>query len=236
MSAAEKLDPEPADDGSSLVKQWTPLVYLIASQYLSQLGRWYELSDLVGEGQMVIWQCSTLWDPSAGASFKTYAYHSLVHRYEYLKKSWRSHKRRGSKYAESIEADREREWRRLPDLLAQDPMPEQALMSGEGCWLVQQALAALKPAQRRVLEGRFAEELSLKQVGETLGLTRERARQIEKIALGKLRKSLIAAYPDLSGAPPPTSGVGARSLTDEEAAHRRRYRSQRKVATEPQVT
>jgi RNA polymerase primary sigma factor len=55
-----------------------------------------------------------------------------------------------------------------------------------------QALASLDPRERRVLEMRFGlargEERTLSEVAETMGVSRERIRQIEQAALAKLRR------------------------------------------------
>ena len=53
-------------------------------------------------------------------------------------------------------------------------------------------LASLNPRQRQVLELRYGvpngETYTLEEVGEKLGVTKERARQIEAQALGNLRR------------------------------------------------
>ncbi len=59
--------------------------------------------------------------------------------------------------------------------------------------LAQSALASLPPRHRRVLELRFGigggREHTLQEVGEQLGVSRERARQLEIAALSRLRRS-----------------------------------------------
>jgi len=56
---------------------------------------------------------------------------------------------------------------------------------------VEDVLNTLTPRERRVLQLRFglidAHELTLQEVGQRLGVTRERIRQIETNALRKLR-------------------------------------------------
>jgi RNA polymerase primary sigma factor len=72
----------------------------------------------------------------------------------------------------------------------------------------QRALAALSEREREVLEFRFGLKdgvsYSLQAVGEKLGVTGERVRQIEARALGKLRR-LARARPTPARRPPSPS-------------------------------
>jgi RNA polymerase primary sigma factor len=72
-----------------------------------------------------------------------------------------------------------------------DPLEEVAVALGDGA--LSNALNSLSPTQQRVLELRFglsgAEPISLQKVGEELGITRERVRQIEQAALEQLSRN-----------------------------------------------
>jgi RNA polymerase primary sigma factor len=61
---------------------------------------------------------------------------------------------------------------------------------------VRQMLATMDSREATILRMRFglddAEPKTLKEIGETLGLTRERVRQIENEALDKLAEGLMA--------------------------------------------
>ena len=65
--------------------------------------------------------------------------------------------------------------------------------------LAKGALASLTPRQRRVLELRFgidsAREHTLQEIGDQLGVSRERARQLEAAALSRLRRSAPVQSP-----------------------------------------
>ncbi|GEM_PF-1605824 len=71
--------------------------------------------------------------------------------------------------------------------------------------LLRRALEKLSPRDRSVIEGRFGlsalsydDDATLQEVGRLLGLTRERARQIQEQALVNLRKALIQMDPSLA--------------------------------------
>jgi len=73
--------------------------------------------------------------------------------------------------------------------------PEDELMDSDNLEHVYKMLDKMETREATILRMRFglddAEPKTLKEIGETLGLTRERVRQIENEALGKLAKSLI---------------------------------------------
>jgi len=83
----------------------------------------------------------------------------------------------------------------LLDKLEQDTIPpvDQHLMEESFCKLVEEMLKDLDGKEREVLRMRFGlhgyEPHTLKQLGDKLGLSRERIRQIEAIALKKLKRS-----------------------------------------------
>jgi RNA polymerase primary sigma factor len=72
--------------------------------------------------------------------------------------------------------------------------PELELVDSDDLTHVQRLLETMDPREATVLKMRFGlednEPRTLKEIGESLGLTRERVRQIETEALGKLAMSL----------------------------------------------
>jgi RNA polymerase primary sigma factor len=75
--------------------------------------------------------------------------------------------------------------------------PDAEMVEADDLRQVQDLLSKMDEREAAVLRMRFGlddeEPMTLKQIGERLGLTRERVRQIEKQALGKLREQLEAA-------------------------------------------
>jgi RNA polymerase primary sigma factor len=87
----------------------------------------------------------------------------------------------------------------LGDLLEDTSMatPTDELETRDLSRELERALAELKPKEREILRLRFGiggqEARTLEQIGDRYGLTRERIRQIEMKALGKLRRQRLAA-------------------------------------------
>lgn len=81
---------------------------------------------------------------------------------------------------------------KIPD--AQAKLPPQTLLEQEDGALVEEFMNILKPRERLILTRRFGLEgndpESLEEVGATLGLTRERIRQIQHAALAKMRLAM----------------------------------------------
>jgi DNA-directed RNA polymerase sigma subunit (sigma70/sigma32) len=85
------------------------------------------------------------------------------------------------------------------DPTAEDPSEEAADAFRRGA--VRQALAKLGERERQILELRFGfdggEPSSLETIGERLGLTRERVRQLERESLARLGRELEGLRADL---------------------------------------
>jgi len=66
--------------------------------------------------------------------------------------------------------------------------------------LVRDALIQLDDRERHIIRNRFGlqggKELTLEEIGQTLNLSRERVRQLEREAKNKLRDNLLRRQPD----------------------------------------
>jgi len=74
------------------------------------------------------------------------------------------------------------------------PTPYESLVSQTWCDEVQRLLTTLTPMEARILRWRFGlndeEELTLKEIGDKYNLSRERIRQLQEQALGKIRRQI----------------------------------------------
>lgn len=224
MSEARETEPRPRAEREELFQQYLPLVRHVAHAYQWKLTQDYEFEDLVAIGQLAVWKATARWREDGGASFKTYAYQSLVHRYELLRRPYKAKRRVGFTVTSLDEPNDEGEpWRQVPsDEEPQDQRMEFARRQAT----LRAAYARLNPAQRHVLTERFLEERTLAAVGDDLNVSRERVRQIEKEALKKLRRLFPGAVTSA-----PVSSRQARSRTEGEVNRRQQYLTRRKVAS-----
>jgi len=86
-----------------------------------------------------------------------------------------------------------------------DPGPERELLRREASRMVGEAMARLSPRERLVIRHRFGfgdeRPRALKEVGEILGVSRERVRQIESGAIRRMHRFLARARFAREGAP-----------------------------------
>ncbi len=86
--------------------------------------------------------------------------------------------------------------RKFVDFLESEsiPSPHETLVQQAWTDEVQRLLGTLSPMESRILRWRFGlddeEELTLKEIGDKYNLSRERIRQLQEQALGKIRKAL----------------------------------------------
>jgi RNA polymerase primary sigma factor len=173
---------------NALVEANQGLVISIAKGYAN---RHVPIEDLIQEGNLGLIDAAERFDIGRGCQFSTYAIWRIR---DYVSRATRNMTMNGR---EVLSLD-------LPvdedgDNILADLIPDENTMSP--CELagknelkehVKEMVSCLKPCERRVIELRFgfdgAPEHSLREIGEILGISKERVRQIEVKALGRLRK------------------------------------------------
>jgi RNA polymerase sigma-32 factor len=105
-----------------------------------------------------------------------------------------------------LDADSSGSTERVEFLVDNSPLPDERVSDVVDTerrvrWL-QQALEVLNERELRILRARRLEEeqVTLEFLGDRLGISKERVRQIENRALEKLKRALVERYPQASGA------------------------------------
>ncbi len=147
-----------------------------------------EFTDLISEGSMALLRSVDRFDYTRGFRFSTYACRAILKGFSRIaRRSWRYRNLFPAQLEPSLERDNHLEQNR--EVEHKDQIEEMK-------YIITHNLAALSETEQSVVEMRFslqAEETSgmtLKQVGEKLGLSKERVRQIQNKALKKLRHTV----------------------------------------------
>ena len=102
----------------------------------------------------------------------------------------------GSRYFKAVRCDEEGGWL-MSDMVADEKAkgPDDELLDTDNLKHVFRMLDTMDPREATILRMRFglddAEPRTLKEIGEALGLTRERVRQIESEALKRIAKEIL---------------------------------------------
>jgi len=169
------------------------LVFALAQRGMNGDTEW---ADLVGEGSVALLQAIDRFDWTRGYKFSTYAWRAIEWS---LKRARRQHYRYRRFFPVPFDPLKEKD-----DHLQQQREEHYHEQVRALRRLIQANLADLSAKERLVVHLRFGlhqvvpEPLTLKQTGETLGLSKERARQIQNRALAKLRAALARHRSDSS--------------------------------------
>lgn len=155
-----------------------------------------DFSELISEGNMALLRAIDKFNAGKGYKFSTYACHAIIKAFGRAgQKQTRYRERFPTEFDPALERSNHHE-RKAAD--------HEQNCADEVARIVADNDAELTEVERAVIEHRFAlgrrdedaKPLTLEQVGQLIGRTKERVRQIEKHALGKIRRTLESAYLD----------------------------------------
>jgi RNA polymerase sigma factor (sigma-70 family) len=179
----------------------TNLALVLAMARRVRLGE-SDFPDLIGEGNMALMRSVDKFDCGRGFKFSTYACRAILKAFSRFGIKLVKHRQRfPSEY--DPEFERSDHLDTVRDQHARDS-------AAEVRFLVESDRAELSDVERRVIGHRFgldapvgSPSLTLEQVGQMIGVTKERVRQIQNKALEKLRLALE----ELQGEPMPEQTI-----------------------------
>jgi RNA polymerase primary sigma factor len=182
MDQIEKLNGESVTTRNQIISANLRLVVSIAKRYAGPAGDFFEL---VSDGNMSLIKAVEKFDVSRGNKFSTYASWAIMKNFAHAIPGVLRHRDRfRTGHPEMFSA--------VEDTRADHHQQELAQSRRES--RVQGILKRLDERERQIVTSRFGltrgqEPQTLKQVGAAAGVTKERARQIQCRAMGKLRRA-----------------------------------------------
>jgi RNA polymerase primary sigma factor/RNA polymerase sigma factor len=183
MNRIEKLYEESVAIKNEIIRANLRLVVSLAKRYVSATQSLY---DLISDGNVTLMRAVEKFDYARGNKFSTYATWAMIKNYaRSVADDSRRRQRFRSGYEEML-LDTQ-------DERSDEDWQEAAQLQREN--QVKQILCRLDPREQKVIAHRFGlargqEPLTLKEVGSLLGVSKERARQIETRAMSKLRDAV----------------------------------------------
>ncbi|QEG33218.1 sigma-70 family RNA polymerase sigma factor [Bythopirellula goksoeyrii] len=180
MDEIESLHEQIVDLKNQIARCNLRLVVSIAKRHVKPDQNFFEL---VSDGNLSLLRAVEKFDFARGNKFSTYASWAIMKNFaRTIPGEYRQRDRFRTSYDELFDATQEKR---------ANPMVEETLQQ-DRVSKIQRVLGRLDERERQIIVGRFGldhskEPQTLKQVGEELGVTKERIRQIEARALNKLR-------------------------------------------------
>lgn len=190
MDRVESLFEESVATRQQIISANLRLVVSIAKRYVSQAEDFFEL---VSDGNLSLISAVEKFDYSRGNRFSTYATWAIIKNFARSIPAVLRHRDRFSTSHSEVFSATE-------DLRADPHEQEQAQLQRES--QVKKILGCLDERELQIVAGRFGltrgqQPLTLLQVGAAMGVSKERIRQIQTRALGKLRKAAEEVRMDL---------------------------------------
>lgn len=177
------------------VLQYLPLVERVAKRVARRLPCSVSLDDLVGAGSVGLIEAVKRFDPERAPSFAAYAELRIrgaildhLRAVDWLPRSMRASVKRGESESAVVSVDDRSDG--FDGFAASSPSPSMAFEARERQTRLAAAIAALPARTRRVLALYYIDELTLKEVGEVLGVTESRACQLHGEAVMRLRDAM----------------------------------------------
>jgi RNA polymerase primary sigma factor len=182
MDRIERLYDESVATKNQIISANLRLVVSIAKRYVDPRGDFF---GLVSDGNISLIRAVDKFDVSRGNKFSTYASWAIMRNFaRTIPGELRHRGRYCTSHAEMFDT--------VEDARADYYEQESAQIQREAD--VQDLLTRLDARERQIITSRFGlalgqEAITLKQVGATIGVTKERVRQIQYRALGKLKEA-----------------------------------------------
>lgn len=180
-----------------LLTEYEGLLRWIVDRYMSQakIARIFDKDDLLAEARIGLLNAASTFDSEKAASMNTYVTVIVRRRLkDVIRKAGQINRKSGKAYAFTVSLHEPRQSTEGDesgyhlDLLESDgPHPSEEYDNTEDMALFMEAYRKLDPKSRTVLYQRIGEHKTLQEVGDGLGLCRERIRQLQNKALKEIR-------------------------------------------------
>jgi RNA polymerase sigma factor FliA len=196
-AAEEKKMVRSETEVERLVRENQKLVQYGVNRYLKRyFVAGMEREDLVSWGLIGLVNAARAWDPERACSFSTLACTAIERMIHHgVCREWKPEQAAATVSLDGLLSGAEGavDPERFVDRIADKQNLERELLDGESRAAVRRAVEKLPPAQRRLIERRFYEEVPIAQLCEDLGVSRQAVYLRQREALRQLRAALAAA-------------------------------------------
>lgn len=145
-----------------------------------------EYDAAMSEGHSALCRAARLFDPSRGFAFSTYAMNAIFRSVSGARKR---------EYRKEVAGRREPVFEGFMETVVGDSDTVEDVAQSEAWQRVQDALLQLPLRAQYIIQQRFFGSRTLEQVGNTVGVSKERVRQIQRDSIEQLRELLVEGTP-----------------------------------------